>query len=47
VREKGPWIVGGWSFGGLVAIEMARLLEEREDVAAVIVIDTPAPGACL
>jgi amino acid adenylation domain-containing protein len=45
VQGKGPWIVGGWSFGGLVAIEMARLLEQREDVAAVIVIDTLAPGA--
>jgi thioesterase domain-containing protein/acyl carrier protein len=45
IQEKGPWVIGGWSFGGLVAIEMARLLEQREDVAAVIVIDTLAPGA--
>jgi thioesterase domain-containing protein len=46
VQEQGPWIIGGWSFGGLVAIEMTRLLEQRgEEVAAVIVIDTLAPGA--
>ena len=46
VQDQGPWIIGGWSFGGLVAIEMARLLEQRgEDVAAAIIIDTLAPGA--
>jgi thioesterase domain-containing protein len=46
VQDEGPWIIGGWSFGGLVAIEMARLLEQRgEEVAAVIIMDTLAPGA--
>jgi amino acid adenylation domain-containing protein len=48
VQEQGPWIIGGWSFGGLVAVEMARLMEQRgEDVAAVIIIDTLAPGAAM
>ncbi|WP_301542273.1 non-ribosomal peptide synthetase [Pyxidicoccus fallax] len=46
VQPHGPYRLGGWSFGGLVAYEMARLLQahgERVDVLALF--DTPAPTA--
>jgi thioesterase domain-containing protein/acyl carrier protein len=45
LQPHGPYLLGGWSFGGLVAFEMARQLDtvgERCD--AVILLDTPAPG---
>jgi amino acid adenylation domain-containing protein len=46
-REFGvdPRHVGGWSFGGTVAFEMARQLRATDlDVASVLIIDQPAPG---
>ena len=38
-------ILGGYSFGGVVAFEMARLLSERGDclVRGVVLIDSPPP----
>jgi thioesterase domain-containing protein/acyl carrier protein len=42
VQPVGPHILGGWSFGGLVALEMARQLEPS---AVVILIDTVWPPA--
>lgn len=42
----GPYRLGGWSMGGLVALETARILSQgggRVDVVALI--DPPAPGA--
>jgi amino acid adenylation domain-containing protein len=39
----GPYNVGGWSFGGYVAIEMARQLAD-EDLAHLILLDTIALG---
>ena len=48
LRERqplGPYHLGGWSSGGLVAFEMARQLEEAgEAVARLVLIDTPAPA---
>jgi thioesterase domain-containing protein len=45
VRPAGPYLLGGWSFGGLVALEMARLLEEAgEEVPLVALVDTSTPG---
>jgi thioesterase domain-containing protein len=39
-RPHGPYALGGWSFGGLVAYEIARLLRTAgEEVAALIIID--------
>jgi len=35
LRESGvprPWVLGGWSFGGLVAYEMARIEDESSPV---------------
>lgn len=44
VRPEGPYHLGGWSLGGLVAFEMARQLEEAgAKVASVSVFDTKAP----
>jgi amino acid adenylation domain-containing protein len=39
----GPFNVGGWSFGGYVAIEMARQLAD-EELARLILLDTIALG---
>ena len=40
-----PYMLGGSSFGGLVAYEMAQqLLSYREEVRLLVMIDTPAPN---
>jgi len=45
VQPTGPYLLGGWSMGGLVALEMARRLRELGlQVALVALIDSPAPG---
>ncbi|MGY4100852.1 amino acid adenylation domain-containing protein [Nocardia sp. R16R-3T] len=41
VHPEGPYHLAGWSFGGNVALEMARQLPERE-VASVTLLDTMA-----
>jgi amino acid adenylation domain-containing protein len=44
VQSKGPYILAGWSFGGTVAFEMARILERAgETVPFLIMIDAPSP----
>ena len=44
-RPHGPYRVGGYSLGGLVALEVARLLAEAgEPVDPVLLWDTPPPG---
>ncbi|MEG4862976.1 MULTISPECIES: non-ribosomal peptide synthetase [unclassified Microcoleus] len=44
VQPKGPYFLGGWSFGGLVAFEMAQqLLAAGDEVALLAVLDTLAP----
>jgi amino acid adenylation domain-containing protein len=44
VQPTGPYLLGGWSMGGLVALEMARHLRELgQEVALVALIDSPAP----
>jgi thioesterase domain-containing protein len=41
----GPVLLGGWSFGGLVAFEMARRLAAAGRVTGpLLLIDTPLPG---
>ncbi|KAL9075828.1 MAG: hypothetical protein Q9157_003863 [Trypethelium eluteriae] len=41
---KGPCLVGGWSFGGVVAFEAARILmATNHAVKGVVLIDSPAP----
>ena len=47
-QPGGPYFLGGYSFGGLVALEMARrLLAEREEIRMLTLVDTylPAPKA--
>jgi amino acid adenylation domain-containing protein len=45
VQPHGPYLLGGHSFGGYVALEMARLLIKREEqVALLVMIDTYPPG---
>jgi pyochelin synthetase len=44
-RPDGPYLLGGWSSGGVIAFEMARQLEAAgQAVRQVLVLDTPAPG---
>jgi thioesterase domain-containing protein len=46
VQPHGPYRLGGLSFGGLVAFEMAQqLIAAGEDVALLVLFDTPGPGA--
>ncbi|XYI03830.1 non-ribosomal peptide synthase/polyketide synthase [Sorangium sp. So ce1128] len=45
-QPEGPYHLGGWSFGGLVAFELAsQLAAEGHEVATLALIDAPAPGA--
>ena len=44
VQPNGPYFIGGWSFGGLVAFEMAQQLQKAgHQVAQLAIIDTLAP----
>ncbi|MBD1922211.1 amino acid adenylation domain-containing protein [Funiculus sociatus GB2-A5] len=46
VQPKGPYFLGGWSFGGLVAFEMAQQLQKSgHEVGLVAMLDTLAPGS--
>ncbi|HXY92915.1 MAG TPA: AMP-binding protein [Acidimicrobiia bacterium] len=46
LQPTGPYALGGYSFGGFVAFEMAcRLRAVGEDVALLVIIDTGAPLA--
>ncbi|PHM38685.1 linear gramicidin synthetase subunit D [Xenorhabdus mauleonii] len=41
IQPHGPYSIGGWSYGGFVAFEMARQLKEQgEEVADLFVLDT-------
>lgn len=44
VQPQGPYLLGGWSFGGLVAFEMAQQLQNiGQQVALLALFDTLAP----
>jgi amino acid adenylation domain-containing protein len=46
VQSHGPYLLGGWSIGGLIAFEMARQLQAQgEEVKLLALFDTPAPKA--
>jgi len=46
VQPTGPYLVGGWCFGGAIAYEVARQLQaEGETLEGVFLIDTRAPVA--
>lgn len=43
-QETGPYLIGGWSFGGLVAFEMARQLTAAgEQVSLLAILDSGTP----
>lgn len=43
-QPDGPYFLGGHSFGGLVAFEMARQLQQQgQKIGLLLIIDTPAP----
>ena len=47
LREKqphGPYLLGGWCFGGIIAFEVARRLRDAgEEISGITLIDTRAP----
>ncbi|NJN86824.1 MAG: amino acid adenylation domain-containing protein [Leptolyngbyaceae cyanobacterium SL_7_1] len=44
LQPQGPYLLGGWSFGGLVAFEMAQQLTQAgQQVELLAMLDTPAP----
>ncbi|WP_158621682.1 non-ribosomal peptide synthetase [Corallococcus aberystwythensis] len=44
VQPQGPYLLGGWSFGGLVALEMARQLQALgEQVELLALMDSSVP----
>lgn len=45
IQPKGPYILGGWSMGGMIAVEMAAILTaEGETVQHVLLIDSLNPA---
>jgi thioesterase domain-containing protein len=45
IRREGPYHLCGYCFGGFVALEMARLLEERGDrIASLVLMEPGYPG---
>jgi amino acid adenylation domain-containing protein len=44
VQERGPYLLGGWSMGGVVAFEIARqLVAAGEEVLLLALVDSEAP----
>jgi amino acid adenylation domain-containing protein len=47
-QPRGPYRLGGYSFGGVVAFEMARqMVEQGDEIALLAILDTPAPSETL
>lgn len=44
VQPKGPYLLGGFSFGGLVAYEMARQLQAQDEQVALLALFDTYPG---
>jgi thioesterase domain-containing protein len=46
IQPEGPYLLGGWSLGGVIAFEMARQFHERSKrVALVALLDTEPPNS--
>ncbi|NMO14854.1 amino acid adenylation domain-containing protein [Pyxidicoccus fallax] len=43
VQPQGPYRLGGWSLGGVIAFEMARLLHEAGEVVEPLILIEPSP----
>ncbi|PWY98388.1 ketoacyl-synt-domain-containing protein [Testicularia cyperi] len=48
VQPQGPYLIGGWSFGGMAAFEVARMLSSSTDpgdaVCGLCLIHSPSPA---
>ena len=44
VQASGVYTIAGWSFGGVVAFEMACQIQQSGDHTKLVVIDAPVPG---
>ncbi|CAM3286845.1 Amino acid adenylation domain-containing protein [Corallococcus soli] len=44
VQPQGPYRLGGWSMGGVVAYEMARQLQARGETVALLALVDPSPA---
>lgn len=45
LRKNGPYLIGGYCYGGVVAFEAAlQLVEQGEEVALLVLLDTITPG---
>lgn len=47
IQPKGPYLLVGWSMGGLIAFEIARILSQRKETAIPILIDTDDPSQAI
>ena len=46
-RPHGPYVLGGWSMGGMIAVKMATILQEQgEEVLHVVLVDSTNPQGC-
>jgi len=45
-QAQGPYLIGGYSFGGLVAFEMAQQLRQQgQEIALLVILDSHSPYA--
>ena len=45
IQPEGPYFIGGWSFGGIVAFEMAQEIHRQgAEIGLLALFDTTAPG---
>ena len=45
IQPSGPYFLGGWCYGGIVAIEMGhQLIAAGQEIAFMALIETPAPA---
>lgn len=45
IQPQGPYMIGGWSLGGILAYEASRqLIAQGEAISHLIMIDSPCPG---
>jgi len=44
IQPQGPYLLGGWSMGGLVAFEIAQQLhQQQQEIAALVLLDSRVP----
>ncbi|MFG0267595.1 MAG: alpha/beta fold hydrolase [Rhodopirellula sp. JB055] len=45
VRQQGPYVIGGWSVGGVIAMEVAQqLISAGHDVEGLVLLDSSIPS---